>query len=50
MKSRAKYLKDVERAVGRRLEQFEIALALDFYEAGKGCKTAAREILRGRNA
>lgn len=50
MKSRLKYLKDVERAVGRPLVQYEVELACAFYEAGKGCKIAACEILRGSDA
>jgi hypothetical protein len=44
------YMKRVESAVGRRLTPRETAVAGAYWMAKKGFRTAARDILRARNA
>jgi hypothetical protein len=44
------YLTKVEKAVGRLLTDHEFPIVWSHFCAGKGFRTAAREILRARNA
>jgi hypothetical protein len=44
------YLKRVESAVGRKLTPRETAVSGAYWMAGRGFRTAARDILRAKNA